>query len=220
MWELSRNVSLLGGQGGKHGLPAAVVAQVQRERLLQATVEVAAEVGYQRTSVARVIQYAGVSRRTFYDLFADREECFLAAYDEVVTHVLSLVGDARGEGSSAAERVRGALEALLRFCADEPRAARLCIVEVLAAGPAARARRAATMERLAGLIEEPLRDLHGDNGLGSLSARAFIGGLHELIYEPVARGEVSELPGLAERMLRIQVAPLAPVRDASAISAV
>ena len=216
MWELSRNVSLLGGQGGKHGLPRAVVLQVQRERLLEATVEVVADMGYLRTSVERVISYAGVSRRTF----ADREECFLAAYDEVMTHVLSLVGEARGEGSSAAERVRNALEALLRFCADEPRAARLGIVEVLAAGPTARARRAATMERLAGLIEEPLRDLHGDQGLGSLAARAFIGGVHELIYEPVARGEVSELPGLAERMLSTHIAPPAPVRDTSAFSAV
>lgn len=207
MWELSQSVRLF---GGKHGLPRSVVTQVQRERLLEAMVNVAADLGYQRTSVEKLLDHAGVSRRTFYDLFADREDCFLAAYDEVVAHVLSLVVDGHREGSSPGDRVRNALEAFLQFCADEPRAARLCIVEVLAAGPKARDRRAATMERLAGLIEEPLRELHGDRRIGSLAARAFIGGVHELIYVPVDRGEVSELPGLADRMLRSQIGPMAP----------
>jgi AcrR family transcriptional regulator len=211
MWELAHSVKLLGGQGGKHGLPRSVVEQVQRERLLEAMVGVAGELGYEHTSVERLIDYAGVSRRTFYDLFADREECFLAAYDEVIAHVLPRVVDACGEGFSPTHRLRNALETFLCFCAEEPHAARLCVVEVLAAGPRARARRASTMERLADLVEEPLRDLHGDRGLGSLAARAFIGGVHELIYEPVDRGEVSELPALADRMLRSQVPSLAPV---------
>jgi AcrR family transcriptional regulator len=205
MWELSRQVRLY---GGKHGVPAAVVSQVQRERLLEAMVIVAAESGYQEASVERILAQARVSRRTFYDLFEDREDCFLAAYDEVLAYVVSLMVQAFDEGDSVEDQMRGALQAFCDFCADEPQAARACIVEVLAAGPRARARRAEAMERLARLVEGVLPETFGDQRLGPLAARALVGGVHELVYQRVDRGEVSMLPALAAEILSAQMVPL------------
>lgn len=205
MWELSRQVRLF---GGKHGVPAAVVSQVQRERLLEAMVTVCAESGYGEASVERILARAHVSRRTFYDLFEDREDCFLAAYDEVLAYVVSLMVQAFNDADSVEDRMRGALQAFCDFCAAEPAAARACIVEVLAAGPRARARRAEAMERLSQLLETALRETMPDDRLRPLAARALVGGVHELVYQRVDRGEVSMLPALAAEILAAQLVPL------------
>lgn len=77
--------------GGPHGIPRAVVADVQRGRLLDATAEVVAESGYLTATVHMILKRAGISRRTFYELFKDKEDCFLQAYQEAVDHVIELV---------------------------------------------------------------------------------------------------------------------------------
>src|SRR3954449_5882078 len=68
---------------GRHGLSRAFIAHNQRERLLDAIANVVAEKGYAATRVADITDYAGVSRKTFYELFTDKEDCFLAAYDAI-----------------------------------------------------------------------------------------------------------------------------------------
>jgi AcrR family transcriptional regulator len=73
------------------------VGEVQRARMLAAAVQVVGELGYERMSVARVTARAGVSRRTFYDLFEDREECFLAAFDETVARARALAAHAASD---------------------------------------------------------------------------------------------------------------------------
>jgi AcrR family transcriptional regulator len=204
MWDQA-NIKLT---GGPHGIPRPVVTKIQRDRLMRAMARTVAEYGYQDTTVRRLLGRAGLSRRTYYELFEDKEDCFLAAYDEVVDHVLGLVIEAYEEGGSPEEQIERGLRAFLQFCAEEPDVARMCIVEVLAAGPAARSRRAETMERLAGLMEEALQDLRGDRKLSKLAARGLIGGVHELIYSPIDRGEVEHLPELAEQIVATQVSPL------------
>jgi len=185
-----------------------VVTQIQRDRLLRAMAKTVAEYGYQETTVRRLLGRAGLSRRTYYELFEDKEECFLAAYDEAVDHMLALASHAYQQGETPEEKIERGLRALLQFCADEPDIARMCIVEVLAAGPTARARRAETMDRLASLMEGALNELRGDERLSKLAARGLIGGVHELIYTPIDRGETDGLPDLAEQIVSSQVAPL------------
>jgi AcrR family transcriptional regulator len=204
MWDQA-NIKLT---GGPHGIPRTVVTKIQRDRLLRAMAKTVAEYGYQETTVRRLLGRAGLSRRTYYELFEDKEACFLAAYDEAVDHMLDLAVEAYAEGESPEERIERALRALLQFCADEPDIARMCIVEVLAAGPIARARRAETMERLSNLMEGALNELRGDERLSKLAARGLIGGVHELIYTPIDRGETESLPDLAEQIVSSQVAPL------------
>jgi AcrR family transcriptional regulator len=173
--------------------------------------EVVASVGYEETSVERVLVQAGVSRKTFYELFADREDCFLAAYDDAMGDVLRLVTEAYLECETPERRIEAALDAFLRFCAENPALARMCVVEVFAAGSKARARRAEVMDRLAGLMEHALGQLRGDERLDRLAAQALIGGVHEVIYVPIDKGHVDELAGMAHAIVTSQIAPLVEV---------
>lgn len=196
---------------GPQGVPRDEVARVQRERLLAAMVHVVATRGYEETTVEHVLVQAGVSRRTFYELFDDREACFLAAYDDAMERVLRVVTDAYLDGDVPERRIEAALEAFLEFLAAEPELARMCVVEVFAAGPRARERRAAVMERLAQLVQHALSELRGDDKLDRLSAQALVGAVHELVYLPVDRRDSVALRGMASEIVETQVAPLVAV---------
>jgi len=196
---------------GPQGVPKDEVQRVQRERLMAAMAHVVATAGYEETTVERVLVQASVSRRTFYELFDDREDCFLAAYDEAMQRVLRVVTDAYLDGDVPERRIEAALEAFLEFLASEPELARMCIVEVFAAGPRARERRAAIMERLAQLVQHALGELRGDDKLDQLSAQALVGAVHELVYLPVDRRDSAALRGMASEIVATQVAPLVAV---------
>lgn len=197
---------------GPQGVSRAEVARLQRERLLNAMAHVVAAVGYEETSVERVLVQAGVSRRTFYELFDDKEDCFVAAYDEAMRQALRIVKEAYLDCEAPERRIEAALAAYLRFCADAPHLARMCVVEVFAAGPKARQRRAEAMDRLAGLMEHALSELRGDDKLDRLAAQALVGGVHEVIYLPIDRGDTDALPGLAAEIVASQIAPLTEAR--------
>jgi len=196
---------------GTHGLPRQEVARIQRARLLEAMAQVVAAVGYEETSVERVLVQAGVSRRTFYELFSDKEDCFLAAYDGAMRQAFRVITDAYLDCQTPEQRIEAALEAFLSLCAAEPTLARMCVVEVFAAGPRARERRANFMERLAALMEHALSDLRGDEKLDRLAAQALIGGVHELIYAPIDQGDADSLPELAREIVASQIAPMVEV---------
>jgi AcrR family transcriptional regulator len=99
MWDQA-NIKLT---GGPHGIPRPVVQKIQRDRLMRAMAKTVAEYGYQETTVRRLLGRAGLSRRTYYELFEDKEDCYLAAYDEVVEHLLDVVGEAYASGESPEE---------------------------------------------------------------------------------------------------------------------
>src|ERR1700689_712282 len=116
------------------GLARWQVTQIQRRRMLAAAVEAVEGVGYARMTVAQVIGRARVSRKTFYDVFADREDCFLAAFEQALGQARVTAQEAYAGESSWREGVRAALARLLMFMDEEPGLARLCIVEALGAG--------------------------------------------------------------------------------------
>jgi len=193
---------------GPQGLERAEVERVQRERLTLAMAHVVAEVGYEETTVELVLAEAGISRRTFYELFTDREDCFVAAYDAAMQRVLRVVTDAYLDCEEPEQRIEHALETFLRLLAAEPDLARMCVVEVFAAGPRARERRSEAMDHLAKLVQHALGELRGDDKLDRLSAQALIGAVHELIYLPVDRHDTASLPGMAKEIVATQIAPL------------
>jgi AcrR family transcriptional regulator len=121
--------------------------------MLAATLEAVEEVGYARMTVAQVIGRAKVSRKTFYDVFADREDCFLAALEQAVSHVGKLIREAYERESVWREGVRAGLAELLVFLDAEPALARLCLVEALGAGPRVLGRRAELLEDLAEVVD-------------------------------------------------------------------
>jgi AcrR family transcriptional regulator len=169
---------------------AAVMAD-QRARLLDAMTRVVVRKGYARTTVADVVEVAGVSRRTFYEQFDDKEACFLAAYETAGDIVL---GDIAGAVRAIAaggwrERLRRALETYTRALAAEPEVAQLYLLDVLGAGPKAIDLR----RRVLGRFVEQLRALREhvaaeEPDAGEVSdalLRALVGGMNELVQEHI-----------------------------------
>jgi AcrR family transcriptional regulator len=186
---------------GRHRLPRERVAASQRGRILQSMVEVVAERGYANVRVADVITAAGVSRKTFYELFADREDCFLAAFDFWLGRLLQMTtaGFESEPEAPWTERIRVGLTAFLAGMAEQPAAARLCIVEVLAAGPEAVARRDAAIQEFARFLD--LGRGEGSPDLPETTALSVAGGISELLYSEINRGATTELPGLLPELV-------------------
>jgi AcrR family transcriptional regulator len=179
---------------GRHGLPRSFVASNQRERILDAVADVASLAGYASMSVEGIIATAGVSRRTFYDHFSDKQEAFLAAYDAIVSLLVERVQQAFVENTTFAGRVRDCLAAFLTFLASEPRFADMCIVEVLAAGPEAVERRNNVMKAMAALIGAAADDLKEGQQPPPLTAETIVGGIYEVVYSRVLQGRTEEMP--------------------------
>jgi AcrR family transcriptional regulator len=168
----------------------------QRERILSAVGDVAGVAGYSDMTVEGVIVTAGVSRRTFYEHFKDKDDAFLAAFDAVLAQLFATVTEAAEREEPGAARLRAGLSAFLGFLAREPAFARMCIVEALAAGPEAVSRRNAAMATFARTIDENARELNASLQPSALTAETIVGGLYEVIFARVVRGEIRELPEL------------------------
>ena len=148
-------------------------------------------------SVEDIVVASGVSRRTFYDNYRGKEDAFLAAYDEVSAQLLGQVQEAYNSADGLVDRARESLRALLDFIASEPTFADMCIVEVLAAGPQAIARRNTIMSALAALIDQAAEgDLPKSKRPAPIIAETLVGGIYEVIYSRVLAGRYTELPSL------------------------
>jgi AcrR family transcriptional regulator len=186
---------------GRHGLLRSFVAANQRERILSAVAQAAAEVGYTGMNVEVIIARAGVSRRTFYEHFRNKEDAFFAAYEAAVRQVATHVRRAYLNERTAQERLRAGIEAFLQFLAGGPELARMCIVEVLAAGPRAIARRNQAMRMFADIIEDNIHELVPSCRRPALTAETIVGGIHEAVFSRILAGRIDELPGLADDLL-------------------
>ena len=192
---------------GRHRLPPEVIARSQRERLLEAAVRVVAEKGYAATTVGDLTGAAGVSRTTFYELFGDKEACFLAAYDNAVDTLVRRVMAAYESEQRWPERARAGLEALLALLAEEPALARLSLVDVGSAGPAAQRRYRTAVQRLTPLFDEGRDFAPGGRGLPPNTSRMAIGGVTGLISDELSTGRAAELPGLLSDVLFATLVP-------------
>lgn len=180
---------------GRRGLPHAYFVRSEREQLLEAMVRVAAEKGYEATTVSDVIELAGVSRATFYESFEDKAACFLEAYDAVidvlVAHVTSAFESAAGEPWPL--RIAAALGALVELLAAEADIARMAMVEVTAAGDEARERYRAALARFTPFLEEGRTYSGQGDELPADTARFAIGGATSMIFDEVRAGRGPEL---------------------------
>ena len=170
------------------------MTESQRSRIHQAMIEVVSERGYPDTRVVDVIGVAGVSRKTFYELFDSKEDCFLAAYDVLLDNLLGEATEAfeSKPGAPWADRVGGALEALLAHLSKHPAEARFAIVEVLAAGPKALTRRDAALRQFTGFLESGRSETPFE--LPGITSVAVAGGVNELLYSEILHGAASRLP--------------------------
>ncbi len=178
---------------GRHGFSRDFVSQSQRERLLNGVVDAVAEHGYNATTIAQLIEAASVSRRTFYEHFAGKEDCFLAAYEVIAAHV----GDSLGEAEAQAawpERARALLGTLLGVFAADPTVARFVLLEPLAAGGEVAERHRASLRCFAELLR-PEAPAPADP-LAEAREQALVGGLSTLVVRRLKAGEAGSLEDL------------------------
>ncbi|MGA7704019.1 MAG: TetR/AcrR family transcriptional regulator [Solirubrobacteraceae bacterium] len=168
------------------------VAELQRARMLTAMVQEVSERGAANVSVGHVVGRSGVSRRTFYEIFHDREECFLAAFDEALRDATELVVPAYESEGSWLARVRAGLTALLEFLDSDRAAARLLIVESLAAGPSALERRRQVIAQLVSVLELGRAEGSAKLDPPALTAEAIVGGLLSVLHSRLAGSPDSE----------------------------
>ncbi len=169
----------------------------QRQRILTAVSEVVSELGSSAMTVEDIIKAAGVSRRTFYEHFKSKEESFLASYEDISTQLMAAISAAFNRSDSFVTRVEDCMGAFLSLLASEPAYANMCIVEVLVAGPAALERRNAVMREFAALIERgAAEELPKPARPPALTPETLVGGVHEVIYARILRGETAQLPNL------------------------
>jgi AcrR family transcriptional regulator len=183
-------------------------------------VRVIAEKGYDGITVADVVARAGVSRSTFYDEFANKDECLFAAYDRVIDELLAYVIDAFRSERNWPGRVTDALNALLRALAAEPEVAQMAVVEVPAAGAHSHQRYRNAVERFLPFLEEG-REFSGrpDELPAGIELMA-IGGAEVIIFEEVVAGRLSELPTLLPEIAFAVLVPfIGPEQAANAMHA-
>lgn len=169
---------------------------------------VCAERGYPATTVEAVTIHAGVSRRTFYDLFADKEDCFISAHDVIVDRLLGAVEEAYSAGERPwAQRLAAAVRAVIERFTAEPAIARLVIVEVLAAGRRAVQHRDAALARFATFFEAGRAVLPRAMEDQELLAQAVIGGLYETLYTYTVDGHVDRLGELLPDLVYCALVP-------------
>jgi AcrR family transcriptional regulator len=173
------------------------VLDVQRARILAAMVQVVAEEGAGSVTVARVVSRAGVSRRTFYDLFDGCEDCFLAVFEDALARATQVaVGAAQDTPSAWRERVRAGLAALLGLFDEEPALGSLLVVDALGAGPEVLECRARALESLAAIVAQGSsaaksgrRGSSSEDASPSIAAEGVVGAVLSVVHaRMLARG--------------------------------
>jgi AcrR family transcriptional regulator len=191
--------------GGRHGLAPEQVAESQRGRILIAMTDAVGRDGYQAARVADVISHAGVSRKTFYEHFEDKEHCFIAAYQQGLARLLSVTLDAFEAQDEWGDQLRAGLTALLNALAYDPAIARVCFVEVLAAGPKAVETRNDAMRGFSYIYDAGR--LEADDDLPGFTGLSMVGGLSEILYREIVAGATAELPQLVPELMYMSVLP-------------
>ncbi|HMH46647.1 MAG TPA: TetR/AcrR family transcriptional regulator [Solirubrobacteraceae bacterium] len=195
--------------------PRGGVTEIQRSRMLAAALEAVEEVGYGRMTVAQVISRAKVSRKTFYDVFADREDCFLAAVEQAVSQVGRTAREAYEREGVWREGIRAGLAELLVFLDADPALARLCLVEALGAGPRVLERRAEMLEELAELVDQGRFVTSAVREPPEVAAEGVVGAVFAVLHTRVLEGGGEPFTNLLGSLMNIVVLPYLGARAAS-----
>jgi AcrR family transcriptional regulator len=171
----------------------------QRERLFAAMVATVAEKGYEATTVADLVKLSGVSRSAFYRHFEDKQACFIAAVEAMVEPTLRQLG-ADESAPPGVDRARQAFASLIETIVAQPAAAKMCIVEVYAAGPEGAALVDRTMDSATALAAHLLEQVPEREGMPIELVRSIVGGIQKVIHKRLYRGQEEELLGLVPQL--------------------
>jgi AcrR family transcriptional regulator len=205
---------------GRHGLPREFVVHNQRERLIAGLAEAVAENGYSATTIAHITRSAAVSRRTFYEHFASKDECFVAAYDTVMEQLRERVAEAFEQEDEWPQAVKAGIGAMLSFLAAEPNLARLSMVEALVAGPVVVERYDAAIQGLVPYFEAG-RSGRAAEVLANLSPsteEALVGGMVSLISRRISAGRSQELETLLPDLVEFALTPYLGSAEAAKVA--
>jgi AcrR family transcriptional regulator len=188
---------------GTHGLDPSLVAASQRTRLLEAVGRAVAHKGYAAATIEDIVRDAGVSKKTFYEHFSDKLECFLAAYESASDQLLEHVRAAQeGADREWLERTRSGIHAYLRWLAAEPALARVFLIEIAAAGPVALELR----ERMRDRYADRMRELQTAGDVPDEIFHAVVAGADDLVVRRLREG--GDLLELEPALLYLQVSLL------------
>jgi AcrR family transcriptional regulator len=183
------------------GWPREQAASHQRARIHAAMIELVPERGYGAVTVRELVGLAGVSARTFYEHFADKDECFLRTYALIVRRSTKQVGAAQKGCHDWREQLRLAFCAWAEGIAREPRAARLALVEAFAGGPAALEQMRRAEAHYETMIEQSFAGAPDPVPVPPLVIKGIVAGLHRVARAQLLAGREHELPGLADELL-------------------
>jgi AcrR family transcriptional regulator len=181
------------------GTPREEAEKNQRERLFAAMVATVAEKGYEATTVADLVKLSGVSRSAFYRHFEDKQACFLAAVEAMVEPTLAQLG-ADESAPAGIERARQAFTRLIETIVKQPAAAKMCVVEIYAAGPEGAALLDRMMESSTELATRLLEQVPERKGLPPELVRSIVGGIQKTIHKRLYRGQEQELLELGPQL--------------------
>jgi AcrR family transcriptional regulator len=187
--------------------PRVQVSEMQRARLLSAAVVTVEELGYARASVAHITSRARVSRRTFYDLFSDREDCLLAVMDDAVALVAGELESANVESLPWRERVGMGLWTILCFLDREPELARVCVVQGARGGQLVLERREEILARLAAVLDEGRMESARAAQVPSLTAEGLVGAAVAILHKRLLARRREPLSGLLGELMSMIVLP-------------
>jgi AcrR family transcriptional regulator/DNA-binding MarR family transcriptional regulator len=181
--------------------------EIQRARILAAMVEECCVRGAGNVTVAHVVERAGVSRRTFYELYSDREDCFLAAFDDTLARAARYVLDGCDPQARWAERCRTALTGLLAFLDVERGMGQLLIVGSLGAGARALERRRRVLAQMITVIDEGRNESKAGAELPPLTAEGIVGGVLSVLHSRLLDEDAGPLLALTGPLMGMIVLP-------------
>lgn len=196
-----------GAVAPRSGPPREEVEELQRSRILLGAVEAIERHGYAGATVAHITARARVSRRTFYELFEDREACVAALIEYVLEQLEYELAQAGLGGLSWHRRVRGALVVILGFFDREPAMARVCVVHALSCGPRVLERREKILARLAEVVDEGRNGTQRGGDRSELTAEGLVGAALAIVYARLARRDRQSLLGLVGELMGMIVLP-------------
>jgi AcrR family transcriptional regulator len=185
-------------------LPKEFIAGHKRRRMMDAMAELVAEKGYEATKIADVVRRAGVARKTLYDNFDGKEEVFLAALDASFEQLTGAVSEACEANDEWTAGVEAGLAAALEFLAEQPAAARLCLVESISATPTSARRYDEAMGEFVGILAGSA-PREGDRP--ATLEESLVGGVAWILQQLVRREPDASPPELLPELSKFVLSP-------------
>jgi AcrR family transcriptional regulator len=204
---------------GRHGLPREMVAENQRERLIAGLIAAVAEHGYAETTIAAIVKPGALSRKTFYEHFKNKEECFDAAYEACFEYLRGEVAAVEGDKKEWGLWVRARIERLLETLAAEPDLATFFLIAPASVGDPVTLRHHEAMRELVGTLAAGAPKQKGKKEPGGTREQALAGGISRLVVRKLDDGEAEKLGELLPALTELVLRPYIGSEEAARIAA-